>query len=145
MKNPPQIFAAIPGFILCMLFGNLHCMASSDPFTGYKAVPLLIDLRSTFSDGAHSIDELAEMAHSKGFKAILINDHDRSGLSCGIPPFRVFSLLGAIDYNPFRSSPFSACKGDQGIKPYQELIHYVNEKGGAVLLELPRAEVRITP
>jgi hypothetical protein len=39
-------------------------------------------------------------------------------------------LVALIDYNPFRGSIFSPYKGDQGIAPYQELIDYVNEKGG---------------
>ncbi|MDB9822322.1 hypothetical protein OAC89_01305 [Deltaproteobacteria bacterium] len=55
---------------------------------GYIAVPGLIDLRSTFSDGDHSIDDLAETAHSRGFKVIFISDHDRIALSYGLPPFR---------------------------------------------------------
>ena len=62
--------------------------ASSNPADPYMALTGLIDLRSTFSDGAHSIEELVRMAASRGLKVIFINDHDRIALSYGIPPFR---------------------------------------------------------
>lgn len=223
----------------------------------YIAVSGLIDLRSTFSDGLHSIEELVLISRTRGFKVLFINDHDRIALSYGIPPFRnvlrfkkeypsimthgpekflkevrkvsekypdmliipgceisayyywkgsyfnddltvhefdkkilvlnlenpddyslipnfhnslslkftkeflpgsfffiiplligivlflgklsskpvsilliAVSVLALANYNPFRSSRFSAYDGDQGIKPFQELINYVNEKGG---------------
>ena len=54
----------------------------------YKAVPGLMDLRSQFSDGKHSIDELVLMARARGFKVLFINDHDRIQLSFGIYLFR---------------------------------------------------------
>jgi hypothetical protein len=58
---------------------------STDP---YMAVTGLADLRSTFSDGTHSIEEIVQMAESRGFRVVFINDHDRIVLSYGIPPFR---------------------------------------------------------
>jgi hypothetical protein len=42
----------------------------------------------------------------------------------------ILSGMAIVDYNPFRSSPFSAYKGDQGIAPFQELIDYVNQRDG---------------
>ncbi|MGD9074662.1 MAG: hypothetical protein PVJ69_05585 [Desulfobacteraceae bacterium] len=62
--------------------------AESNPTSPYMAVTGLADLRSTFSDGTHSIEELVQMAESRGFKVVFINDHDRIALSYGIPPFR---------------------------------------------------------
>ena len=38
----------------------------------------------------------------------------------------VLSILFIINTNPFRSSPFSQYRGDQGIAPYQLLIDYSN-------------------
>lgn len=64
------------------------CLAYSDQGNEYTPLPGLIDLRSTFSDGAHSIEELTEMARSRGFNVLFINDHDRIAISYGIPPFR---------------------------------------------------------
>jgi len=249
-------------FLLLLTAGQ--CMALSSQQGSYKAVPGLIDLRSTFSDGVHTIEELALIARSRGFKVLFINDHDRIALSYGIPPFRnilrykkefpsimthgpkkfleeikrvsekypdmiiipgceasahyywtgsllkkdlmvheydrriiiinlndpddynlipnmhnrlslkyterllpqaliflvplfigliicrwkgfsrfaglfliFFSIIAVIDYNPFRSSLFSTYKGDQGIKPYQELINYVIERGGLCFWNYP--------
>jgi len=232
-------------------------LAISNQETRYIAVPGLIDLRSTFSDGAHTIEELVQIARSREFRVLFINDHDRIELSYGLPPFRkimrykkeypsimthgskkfideidrvskkypdvllipgsttspfyywsgsllkgnltahqydrrililnfdenedyglipnvgnnlslrytkkllprlvifmvplfigfgllvwrklsrlpgllliIFSILAIIDYNPFRSSLFNPYAGDQGIAPFQELIDYVNQRGG---------------
>jgi len=243
---------------------NRFCLGSSVQENGYKAIPVLFDLRSTFSDGSHTIMELARIAHSKDFKVLFINDHDRISISYGVRPFRnilkykkefpsimthssqkfldeiksvsqvypdmiiipgcetsayyywtgswlnrdltineydrkmiivnltnpedynlpilhnnlsfrytkkllpgalffffplvigiivilrwkrsyfiagiflfVFSILAIIDYNPFRSSPFTSYQGDQGIAPYQEVIDYVNEKGGLSFWNYP--------
>jgi len=54
----------------------------------YQQVPGLIDLRSTFSDGANSIESLVEMAKKRGFGIVIINDHDRLVMEYGVPPFR---------------------------------------------------------
>jgi hypothetical protein len=234
------------------------------PPNPYMAVTGLADLRSTFSDGTHSIEELVQMAESRGFKVVFINDHDRIALAYGIPPFRriirykkefpsimthgpekflkeiervskkfpnviiipgcitsayyywtgswfkknltvheydrrilifnfnkprdyalipnphnklslkytkqllpgllifviplfigfiltrwrgfyrwigiflvIFSVLAIIDYNPFKSSRFSPYEGDQGMAPFQELIDYVNERGGLSFWNYP--------
>jgi hypothetical protein len=223
-----------------------------------------MDLRSTFSDGSHSIQDLARIARARGFKVLFINDHDRIAIAYGIPPFRnilrlkkefpsimthgpeafldeiqqvsrqypdmiiipgcetsafyywsgsllnrdltlhqfdqkmlivhlnkpedyaripnlhnalslrytyrllpytlpyfiplvigifmvrrkrnirrlgllfiIISLLGIIDVNPFRSSLFNPYQGDQGIRPYQELIDYVNDRGGLSFWNYP--------
>ncbi len=40
-----------------------------------------------------------------------------------------FILLLTINNLPFRSSPFDPYHGDQGVRPYQEVIDYANSKG----------------
>jgi len=60
----------------------------TDTNSPYIQVPGLIDLRSTFSDGKHSIEEMVKIARSRGFKLLFINDHDRIAIAYGIPPFR---------------------------------------------------------
>lgn len=60
----------------------------SKNFGGYQAVPGLIDLRTTFSDGSHSVEEMVQLARSRGFRVLFLNDHDRISLSYGLPPFR---------------------------------------------------------
>ncbi|MBW1857155.1 MAG: hypothetical protein JRI42_02615, partial [Deltaproteobacteria bacterium] len=49
----------------------------------------------------------------------------------------VLSILFIINTNPFRSSPFSQYRGDQGIAPYQLLIDYVDSKGGMTFWNYP--------
>ncbi|MDQ1330096.1 MAG: hypothetical protein QG578_359 [Thermodesulfobacteriota bacterium] len=62
---------------------------SIDSYGGdYKQVAGLIDLRSTFSDGAYDIETLAGMAKGRGFEVLIINDHDRVAMEYGLPPFR---------------------------------------------------------
>ncbi|KPJ69448.1 hypothetical protein AMJ44_03765 [candidate division WOR-1 bacterium DG_54_3] len=54
----------------------------------YIQVPGLIDLRTDFSDGAHSLEYLIELAKKRGFQVLFINDHDRKVLEYGIRPFQ---------------------------------------------------------
>jgi len=246
-----------PTLALLILIIAPPSQADSPQNNPYRAVPGLIDLRSTYSDGSHSIEDLVRLARSRGFKVLFINDHDRIALSYGVLPFRnilrykkeypaimthgpekflaeidhvsrkypdtiiipgcitsvfyywtgswftknltvheydrkililnfnkpreykqipsvggslslkytrhllpgmilfvfplmvglilirkkgrfrfiglcltTLSLLAMIDYNPFRSSRFNPYHGDAGVKPYQELIDYVHDRGG---------------
>ena len=48
----------------------------------------LIDTRTTHSDGALSVEALAELARSRGFEVLFLNDHDRLAMAYGLPPFR---------------------------------------------------------
>ena len=47
-------------------------------------------------------------------------------------PLMVLLLLLTINNHPFRSSPFDAYNGDQGMQPYQNMIDYANSKGAMV-------------
>jgi hypothetical protein len=47
-----------------------------------------MDLRTTFSDGKHSPEDLVTMARLRGFRVLFFNDHLRIKLSYGVPPFR---------------------------------------------------------
>ncbi|MEK9629982.1 MAG: hypothetical protein VW455_13305 [Nitrospinota bacterium] len=47
-------------------------------------------------------------------------------------PLMVLLLLLTINNHPFKSSPFDAYHGDQGMKPYQNMIDYANSKGALV-------------
>jgi len=238
--------------------------ADSNQKNPYQAVPGLMDLRSTFSDGSHNIEYLVLLARSRGFRVLFINDHNRIALSYGVPPYRrivrykkeypsimthgsdkflaeidriskkypdtiiipgcvtsafyywsgswfkknltaheydrrilitnltraedynqipsvgnklsfnntlqllpgmvififplvvgvfmlrwrgtsrfigflitVLSVLALIDYNPFRSSVFSPYHGDAGVMPFQEVIDYVNDRGGLSFWNYP--------
>nr|MBC8362829.1 hypothetical protein [Candidatus Desulfatibia profunda] len=48
-----------------------------------------------------------------------------------------------INHHPFSSSSFDPYHGDQGIKPYQELIDYVNERNGLVFWLHPESNYAV--
>ena len=54
----------------------------------YRQVRALIDLRSTMSDGAHTIESLVSTAREKGYEVVVINDHDILAMEYGVSPFR---------------------------------------------------------
>ncbi len=54
----------------------------------YEPLAALIDLRTTFSDGVYDPEGLVQMASIKGFKVVIVNDHDRVVIEYGLPPFR---------------------------------------------------------
>ncbi len=54
----------------------------------YRQVRGLIDLRSTMSDGAHTIESLVSTARDRGYGAVVINDHDILAMEYAPPPFR---------------------------------------------------------
>ncbi len=48
---------------------------------------------SQFSSGAHTLEELVELARAGGVEALVLTDHDQIAMSYGLPPFRhLFSL-----------------------------------------------------
>lgn len=54
----------------------------------YIQVPGLIDIRTDFSDGAHTLEYLIKLAKKRGIDVLFINDHDRKVLEYGIRPFQ---------------------------------------------------------
>ncbi|MBW2003245.1 MAG: hypothetical protein JRI72_01330, partial [Deltaproteobacteria bacterium] len=54
----------------------------------YLQVAGLIDLRTTFSDGAYDLESLVRLAKKRGFSVLFINDHDRMAMEYGLSPFR---------------------------------------------------------
>ncbi|MFH1980941.1 MAG: hypothetical protein ABIL58_03780 [Pseudomonadota bacterium] len=54
----------------------------------YLQMAGLIDTRTTFSDGAMSVEAQADLAHGRGFDALFITDHDILAMAYGLPPFR---------------------------------------------------------
>jgi hypothetical protein len=75
-------------FIIALLFFLLPSLSHAEPGSPYRAATGLMDLRTAFSDGAHSMEEVVKMARQRGFRVVFINDHDRIVLSYGVPPFR---------------------------------------------------------
>ena len=54
----------------------------------YTQVAGIIDTRTTFSDGALSVDALARLARERGFDVLFYNDHDILAMAYGLPPFQ---------------------------------------------------------
>lgn len=54
----------------------------------YTQVAGLIDLRTTFSDGELDPDTLVGLAKERGFRVVVLNDHDRMVMEYGLPPLR---------------------------------------------------------
>jgi len=76
----------IPALFLISLF--FARSAPAGPLEKYFPVPGLMDLRTTFSDGVHSPQDLVVMARLRGFRVLFFNDHHWIKLSYGVPPFR---------------------------------------------------------
>jgi len=74
----------------CLLLAAILPLLFPPPALGqvYEQVYGLIDIRSTYSDGDYSIDQLAAMAKELGFGALFVTDHDRMVIAYGFPPFR---------------------------------------------------------
>ncbi len=79
----------------------------------YQQVAGLIDLRTTYSDGAHDLNFLIKLAKERGFDVLFINDHDRMAMEYGIFPFR--NILRRREELPSVNSR-GADKYFQGIK-----------------------------
>ena len=72
-------------FLISLLFAS---PVPGAPPEEYFPVPGLMDLRTSFSDGVHSPEDLVTIARLRGFRVLFFNDHQRIKLSYGIPPFR---------------------------------------------------------
>ena len=86
LQRPRLFKRAVLGAIFVIVFFAI-CVTESF-CADYQQVAGLIDLRSTFSDGAYDIETLVKMAKARGFEVIVINDHDRMVMEYGFPPFR---------------------------------------------------------
>jgi hypothetical protein len=82
---PKRIDLLLLHFLISLLFAT---SVSAAPSEDYFPVPGLMDLRTTFSDGAHSPEDLVTIARLRGFRVLFFNDHHRIKISYGIAPFR---------------------------------------------------------
>lgn len=71
--------------VLCAFLtaGTPFCHGSE-----YLQVRGLMDLRTTFSDGAYDVETLAGMARERGMGAVILGDHDLVVMEYGVPPLR---------------------------------------------------------
>ncbi|MFH1507568.1 MAG: hypothetical protein ABIG46_03940, partial [Candidatus Omnitrophota bacterium] len=75
----------------------------------------------------------------KDLKGHSLGPYSRPWQACGLILI-AFSFLFLLNYYPFYSYAFDQYHGDLGIKPYQNLINYVNKHGGLVFWAHPEAE-----
>ena len=74
---------------LAMFAAILFTFWVADSFcSDYQQVAGLIDLRTNFSDGAYDLESLVQLAKTKGFGVLVINDHDRLAMEYGLFPLR---------------------------------------------------------
>ncbi len=71
--------------LIILLFAASAPAARSED---YFLVPGLMDLRTSFSDGAHSPEDLVTIARFRGFRVLFFNDHHSIKVSYGVAPFR---------------------------------------------------------
>ena len=74
--------------VLVLVFVSVTFCIRSCISDDYQQVAGLIDLRTTYSDGAHDLNFLIDLAKKRGFEVLFINDHDRMAMEYGIFPFR---------------------------------------------------------
>jgi hypothetical protein len=82
MKN-----CRITALILILVLATLICPGAAQT-DKYIQVPGLIDLRTDFSDGSHTLEFIIQLARKRGFDVLFITDHDRKVLEYGIRPFQ---------------------------------------------------------
>ncbi len=102
--------------VVCIIVLGLVSVAvytRSSTGDDYQQVAGLIDLRTTYSDGAHDLDFLIDLAKKRGFEALFINDHDRMAMEYGVFPFR--NIIRKREEMPSINSK-GAAKYLQGIK-----------------------------
>jgi DNA polymerase (family 10) len=86
-----------------------------------KAVPKLIEpeevkgilhLHTTYSDGAHSLKDMAEHVKSMGYEYLGLTDHSKSAFYAnGLSPERVLEQFAELDALNERMAPFKIFKG----------------------------------
>lgn len=75
-------------WIFLVLISSAGCFIQDVRASDYQPVPGVVDLRSTFSDGAYDINSLVQLARSKGIPVLFINDHDLMAMEYGVWPLR---------------------------------------------------------
>lgn len=71
---------------------TLLCIGGISPANGeilnYLQVPGLLDIRTNFSDGIHTLEYIIELAKKRGFEVLFLNDHDLMTVEYGLWPLR---------------------------------------------------------
>ena len=92
--------------LLFMLLAALMAQALPAMATADRPIRAVIDVRSTHSDGRHSMRELALMARTRGIQVLAYTEHDRTGIRFGLEP-----IPGILGYTKERPSLFTTGLG----------------------------------
>ena len=118
-KVPQRIVKKIGLLFLTSLLicGSLPSVTKACQRARYMSVSGLIDLRTTFSDGDHSIEELARIARSRGFKENQ-TAHMGDTIAAAHPPVIRFR----VSYDAFRPRKMTLLliRGGKVIQTYRE-------------------------
>lgn len=92
-RVPAGVEIPVSGVMKRLTFLLVLCafLTAGAPFcdgSEYMQVRGLMDLRTTFSDGAYDVETLAGMARERGMGAVILGDHDLVVMEYGVPPFR---------------------------------------------------------
>ena len=71
-------------FFLLVIFFNIFPISSYAKFT---QLDMVLDVKSRFSDGCSSIQELASLAQHRGINVMIFSDHFKDSMEYGIAPF----------------------------------------------------------
>jgi hypothetical protein len=112
-----------------IIFSAVLCTASPGQKDEYIQIPGLMDIRTNFSDGVHSIEQIIELAEKRGFPVLFLNDHDRKVLEYGIRPFP----------HIFRKRVEQPSINKNGPENYLNMIRTASEKHPEMIL-IPGAE-----
>ena len=115
------IYVLLASVCSLFFFTTPSVLAASE---GYEQLVGVIDIRTTYSDGDFTADQLVEMAGPRGIDVLVITDHDRMVFQYGLFPFR--NLLRLRVEKP------SVIKN--GAKSYLEMLDDVNKKSRDVII-----------
>ncbi len=127
VKNQNTIFMSIVKRILFSGMLWLVCLLWLVPGVGKAGetqLDLVLDVKSKFSDGCLSIQNLAELAQHRGIHGLVIADHERVSLEYGLPPLE----------HILKKKETGSSVLDNGATTYLSEIRQVNEDFPQVLM-----------
>lgn len=98
----------MPYYIPEMREGNMHGTKAHDQIIEAKDIEGVIHSHTTYSDGIHSLQQMADAAKEKGYSYIGITDHSQTAFYAnGLKPDRLLQQIAEIDkinagYDGFR-------------------------------------------
>lgn len=110
--------------LICVLYITILPGPAPVQADEYLRVAGLIDLRTDFSDGTHTLDYIIRLARKRGFKALVITDHDRKVLVYGLRPFQNV-LKKRVETPSIRTA---------GLENYLNTIHSLSKKHPETIL-----------